>query len=81
MTIEMPHARGVFLPRPPSDLDPKMQEYLRQLITALERQLPGHFDNAYLIAQALNSGTSGAFTINSGGNIVVTSGVVISVTS
>lgn len=82
MAIELPNSGAVFIPQVPKDIpDRETREYLERLRRAINDSLRDLFSNDTVIQDAINSGTSGTFTISSGGSIVVTSGVVISVTS
>jgi len=85
MSIGLPNAAGSRVPSvpPPGQLaNPHtMHEYLQRLTRELERVSNALFDNDKIIVGAINSGTSGTFTISSGGSIIVTSGLVITVTS
>jgi hypothetical protein len=84
MSLELPKAGNVFLPQVPSSVkysNPDIYEWMQKVREALMVQMRGAFDNSLLIADAINSGVSGTFVISSGGSIVVTSGIVISVTS
>lgn len=82
MGIDLVKSGNVFLPEVPSTIkDPAVIDYLRSLRGALSNQVQGLFSNDLLLADALNQGTSGTFTISSGGSIIVTSGVVVTVTS
>ena len=84
MGIELPQPANVFFPEVPRSLEqtnPDLYNYLQRLNKTLETSLRGYFDNDELTATTINSGTSGTFTMSSGGSIVVTSGIVINVTS
>ena len=84
MGIELPRSGSVFLPEVPQtvrDETPALYNWAQGLRRAVQRALNDQFANSIAIATAINSGTSGTFTISSGGSIVVTSGIVITVTS
>lgn len=82
MGIELPNPGGVFIPQVPKGIaDEATRDYLQRLRRAVSDSLRDLFSNDIVIQEAVNSGTSGTFVISSGGSIVVTSGVVISVTS
>lgn len=83
MAVELPTPRHVILPQVPSDLDNTraLYDYLKKLTYVLGQIQQGLFDNDLTMADAINSGTSGTFTISSGGSIIVTSGIVTTVTS
>lgn len=84
MAIEITNPTGNILPSVPESLraeNPTLYQYLNDLRRALQRSLTSQFNNSLNLTTAINSGTSGTFTISSGGSIIVTSGVVITVTS
>lgn len=84
MGVDLPQSANVFLPIIPSAIrkeSPALYEYLRKLDSELTKIFRGDFNNVNNVAQAVNSGTSGTFVINSGGHIHVTSGIVISVST
>lgn len=84
MGINLSRAREVFLPKVPSSLqesNKELYDFLATLRLTLSQVSTGLFDNDTLITDAVNSGTSGTFTLSSGGSIVVTSGIVVTVTS
>lgn len=81
MSIDLPQTGNVFLPTIPKGLDPQLETYLKQLNSVIINLAKGHFNNDRNIANIISSGISGTFTISSGGSIVVTSGIVITVTS
>lgn len=84
MGIELPNAGNVFIPAVPEKLrevSPELFEWVQDFKRAVERGIQDQFSNNLNIATVINSGTSGTFTISSGGSIVVTSGIVITVTS
>jgi hypothetical protein len=84
MGIEMPHAGESLLPPVPDKLrnsDPELYRFLQIMKSHLDRQGSGLFRNDVAIANVINSGTSGTFTISSGGSLIVTSGIVLTVTS
>lgn len=84
MGITLPNSGDESLSQVPTSLSSNnkvVYEYLqslRQDIAQLKRNL---FENDLTLANAVNLGTSGTFTISSGGSIIVTSGIVITVTS
>jgi hypothetical protein len=79
--INLPNSGNVFIPEVPSDLDAKTAEYLRSFKRSVEKAVRDQFSNNLVLANVINLGVSGTFIISSGGSIVVTSGIVISVTS
>lgn len=82
--IELPQSGNVFLPIIPKSLrttNKELYDYLYKLDAKLTTLFSGQFNNANNIVVAINSGTSGTFNVASGGHIVVTSGVVISVST
>lgn len=84
MGIELSDAGTPFIPAVPSKLskqDPDLYQFLVSMKLAVEQMGQGAFTNTFLVATAMNLGTSGTFAISSGGSIVVTSGIVITVTS
>jgi hypothetical protein len=84
MGIDLPNPRAVFLPEVPSELaqlSPELFNWAKSMRTQTQKAIEGAFDNALHTTTAINSGTSGTFTLSSGGSIVVTSGIVINVTS
>ena len=84
MGLELPQAGRVFIPEVPSRIErdnPELANYLRSIRRAIQNGLQGFFSNDDLMTTAINSGTSGTFTISSGGSIIVSSGIVVTVTS
>lgn len=82
MGITLPNSGNVFTPEIPRSIqDQDMINYLRRLSSVIEKVAREQFNNSLAISTVINSGVSGTFTISSGGSIVVTSGIVISVTS
>jgi hypothetical protein len=72
------------LPPVPTNLhkdNPELYTFLEALRRNLSQSAQGLFHNDRLVVDAMNSGTSGTFTLSSGGSIIITSGVVIKVTS
>lgn len=84
MGITLPNAGNISMPNVPVSIavkDPALAEYLQSLRRSIETSINDQFSNSLVIANVVNSGTSGTFTISSGGSIIITSGVVITVTS
>lgn len=84
MGIDLPSGGNIFLPEVPKGLEetsPEVFKWMKSVRKELIRQVNEMFSNDLHISTAINSGTSGTFTISSGGSIVVTSGIVINVTS
>lgn len=84
MGINLPTSEQPFLPKVPvsvRDVSTELYDYLEKLDRFLSSANDGFFENDRLITTVINSGVSGTFTLSSGGSIVVTSGIVISVTS
>lgn len=84
MGINLPNPGNVFIPEIPPGIaarDPALADYLRSFKRSVEDAIRDQFSNNLHIATAINSGTSGTFVISSGGSIIVTSGIVITVTS
>lgn len=84
MGIELPRPSSVFLPNVPDELrtqSPELYDWAQRTKRNLEGAVNDMFANISTIATAINSGTSGTFIISSGGSIIVTSGIVITVTS
>lgn len=84
MGIQLPSPGNVNVPTVPKKLqkeDPEMYNYLNDLRRAVISVASGMFANTFTVATAMNLGVSGTFAISSGGSIIVTSGIVITVTS
>lgn len=84
MAVELPSAGEISAPEVPPHIkqnDARLYEYLQSLKRQMEELSRGLFDNTLAITTAINSGTSGTFTLSSGGSIIITSGIVITVTS
>ncbi len=84
MGIQLPQGGSPFMPVIPASiraLSPELNTYLHALEAAIIKNFRGNFNNDNTIVIAVNSGTSGTFNVASGGHIVVTSGVVISVST
>ena len=85
MSIELPRPGALNIPAVPTEESLRNMRHLKEYLETMRRVLvlsaQGLFDNDLALATAINSGTSGTFTISSGGSIVVTSGIVITVTS
>lgn len=82
MAINLPKTGTAFFPQVPEGIqDPMVANYLQDLRRSMVDMVRGMFSNSFTIATAINSGTSGTFTLSSGGSIIVTSGIVITVTS
>ena len=84
MGIELPESGAPLFPVVPEKLqtdNKDLYEYLQAQRKELERLSAGLFANTFIVATAINLGVSGTFSISSGGSIIVTSGIVISVTS
>ena len=84
MGINLPWSGNNYIPKPSLDIareNPMLYAYLMDLKRALEDIGRGAFANTFTVSTAINSGTSGTFVISSGGSIVVTSGIVLTVTS
>lgn len=83
MSLDLPSG-NVFVPEVPDSIrtkDSVLYEYLQKLKRSVENVTRGNFSNSMYITAAINSGTSGTFTLSSGGSIIITSGIVIRVTS
>lgn len=75
---------NIFIPEVPESIktdSPALYDYLQKLKRGVDNLSRGGFSNSLNIAAAVNLGTSGTFVISSGGSIIITSGIVISVTS
>lgn len=84
MALNIPESGIIFLPAVPEKIkkaDPDLYSYLLNTKREVERVIGNLFANADNVVGAINSGTSGTFTISSGGSIIITSGIVITVTS
>ncbi len=81
MAIDLPQTPNTVLPTIPKGIDPILRDYLIKLNTTLQSLTRGHFNNDLNIANTISSGTSGSFVVASGGHILVTSGIVISVST
>lgn len=81
MSIDLPQSGTVPLPMVPKGIDPELREYLVKLNSTLQGLTRGHFNNDLNISTVISSGTSGSFVIHSGGHILVTSGIVTSVST
>ena len=84
MGIELPQSGSIFVPEVPKEFqqsNPALFDWMQKTKRELERVVDEAFNNTFIVSTAMNSGTSGTFTLSSGGSIVVTSGIVIEVTS
>ena len=84
MAINLPQPGNIFIPEVPDSVrkvSPELFDWAQKTRRVLQDGLKGAFANSFHISTAINSGTSGTFTISSGGSIIVTSGIVINVTS
>jgi hypothetical protein len=84
MGITLPQGESQPVPEVPSvirDKSPEVYAYLQRLRLYMQDNVRNQFSNTFTVATAMNLGTSGTFTISSGGSIIVTSGIVITVTS
>jgi hypothetical protein len=85
MGVLLPNGEYAYIPSIPKAeelADPhKLHDFLQSLKRAIEENASNNFNNKRTIIAALNSGTSGTFALSSGGSIIITSGVVITVTS
>lgn len=84
MGISLPQEDSIQFPEVPRSVEAKdrdLYEYLKAQQRVLKYAVQGMFNNSFVVATAMNSGTSGTFAISSGGSIIVTSGIVIRVTS
>jgi len=75
MGINLPGARGVFLPAlPPSFAGVSdAYEYVKNLKSSLEREFTKTFDNVYTI---VSTGTSGSFVDSLGATVTVVNGII-----
>ncbi len=83
MGLTLPNAGNISLPEVPAQIQKEnvvLYEFLQKLRKEVASAVQGQFSNSLLVANTI-SGTSGTFTISSGGSIIVTSGIVITVTS
>lgn len=62
-------------------LSPELADYLERFKLVIQQNASGAQANVFVVAKAINSGTSGAFLIASGGHLNLTSGIVISVST
>lgn len=84
MGVDLANSEQAFMPETPETLksvSEDLYEYLERMKRFLDQMSDGTFNNDTLLANAINSGTSGTFAITSGSSIVVTSGIVTSVTT
>lgn len=84
MGIQLPASGNPNIPAVPRELrvsNPELYDYLNNLRRSIIVVASGMFINAFTVATAINSGTSGVFVLSSGGSIIVTSGIVRTVTS
>jgi len=84
MALELPHSGKVNLPEVPVEIRqqmPSLYEWMQRVKREVELGFDKNFSNTVLIATAMNQGTSGTFVISSGGSIIVTSGIVTTITS
>ena len=84
MAIDLPQSSIKPLPTIPAGMKqshPLVYDHLQKLHAAIDQLTRGHFNNDLNISNVIGSGVSGTFAIASGGHIVVTSGIVISVTT
>ena len=78
MGVNLPNPRNVAYPAVPEDIvDPKVKEYLKQLVGILERSYSKAFDNTYAI---VSTGTDGTFVASGGNTITVSSGIITGLT-
>lgn len=81
MTIELSQG-NVFFPEVPPGLQktsPDLYEFLQSLKKQLGGMSQASLSNERKLADAINLGTSGTFTVSSGSQILVTSGIVTGV--
>ena len=82
MGINLPNARGVFLPKVPMEIEDKAtRDYLDRLKREIETQFARAFDNAYQIVSTtvitnLSTGTSGSFDDSAGNTVTVATGLI-----
>ena len=84
MGLQLPYPGNIFLPEVPNQIrqdNPDLYDWAQRLRQQTQEAIRQSFDNSLHIATAINLGISGTFAISSGGSIVVTSGIVITVTS
>ena len=84
MAIDLPQSSITPLPTIPASIkasDPVIYEHFTKLHNVINQLTRGHFNNDLNITTVINSGTTGTFVIASGGHIVVSSGIVISVST
>lgn len=82
--INFPQSSQTFFPGVPESLkdsNPELFDYLTRMQLMLQQQLQGQFSNDAILQGVINKGTSGTFAIASGGHILVTSGIVTSVST
>jgi len=82
MSVQLPQSGQLYLPEPPNKIkesSPDLYEYMQKTRKELTRNANGIFDNTNALANAINAGTSGAFTVTSGGTITVVNGIVTSI--
>ena len=83
MGINIGQASNIHLPDVPKNIgDEKvLYEYMQKFRREIMDAFVGLGGNDQIVFNAVNSGTSGTFTLSSGGSIIITSGIVITVTS
>ena len=81
MAIEVPE-NNVFVPEVPAKLasaNKELYNFLQSLKRSVEQMSVGFFENGRVVAEAINTGTTGTF-VCSGKSITVANGIVVSVT-
>lgn len=82
--INLPKSGNVQLPQVPESIrgtNAELYDYLSKMRISLQQVAQDQFANSFIMATAMNLGTSGTFVTASGGHIVITSGIVISVST
>lgn len=81
MSIELPNARNIFVPViPPTIEDRAVRDYLLTIKSNIENGYTKAFDNAKMIVDVINTGTSGTFKSSAGAIITVAGGLIIALT-
>jgi hypothetical protein len=82
MSIELPVSESPFFPQVPAEtkyLDAKLYDFLERMRRYLDDSNRGLFDNTRLLADTINSGTSGAFVVADIVSITVVNGIITAV--
>lgn len=77
MSVNLVHARRIFLPKVPPEIeDAKLKDYLQRLTDAIENMNAALVDNDGVAVSSINTGTSGTFDDSAGGTVTVADGLI-----